>query len=172
MIIFLKQSLKWLKMPLRSVKEGYIRTQVGWVPVHVRSGKQRRVMEPCRMCPSWHSKSTLLPTCTQAHRKTFCEMILCYVRVALTINLWNGYPNTRLPYFCFHFQIQVLSDILVIAGNLRFSDRKSGPITWFTTDPVFGEKDHFYSFSKHLGIQKLQKCIQMFKYFANYNMIA
>lgn len=46
----------------------YSRTQVGWTPVQVRSGKQTRVVEPCSMCPCWHWKSTLLPTCSQTDR--------------------------------------------------------------------------------------------------------
>lgn len=36
---------------------------MGWTPVQVRSGRQRRLVEPCRRCPCWHWKSTLLPTC-------------------------------------------------------------------------------------------------------------
>lgn len=45
------------------VDKQHSRIQVGWTPVQVRSGRQRRLVEPCRRCPCWHWKSTLLPTC-------------------------------------------------------------------------------------------------------------
>lgn len=49
------------------VMKGRSRVQVGWVPVQVRSGRQRRVVEPCSRWPCWHWKSTLLPTWPHTH---------------------------------------------------------------------------------------------------------
>lgn len=49
--------------------EQHSRIHVGWTPVQVRSGRQRRLVEPCSKCPCWHWKSTLLPTCPRTDKR-------------------------------------------------------------------------------------------------------
>lgn len=58
----------------KTKERSHSRTQVGWVPVQVRSGRQRRVVEPCSSCPCWHWKSIRLPTCRRSrHHTTKCR---------------------------------------------------------------------------------------------------
>lgn len=43
-----------IKILRESMRNKHSRIQLGWMPVQVRSGKQRRVVEPCSRCPCWH----------------------------------------------------------------------------------------------------------------------
>lgn len=54
----------------RADRNRHLQIQAGWIPVQVRSGKHSLVVEPCRMCPCWHWKSTLLPTWPQTDNNT------------------------------------------------------------------------------------------------------
>lgn len=47
-----------------------LRTQSGCTPLHVRLGRQVRVVEPCSRYPFWHLKKMMLPTCFNRRHNT------------------------------------------------------------------------------------------------------